>query len=100
MPALSLSSSTTSASDDPPKHKEGKGAGGRTKKGSGGGAGRAGGGGAGGEEAGWGKEGYEVQQVKGVDDVFLRFQERVDRDGLQVVRCASPPSSFLVSSPR
>ncbi|ORY74087.1 programmed cell death protein 2 [Leucosporidium creatinivorum] len=96
MAALSLSSSSSPLDDPPSKHKEGKGAGGRTKKGSGGGAGRAGGGGGSGEEAGWGKEGYEVQQVKGVDEVFLRFQERVDRDGLQVVRYhhASPPLPY------
>lgn len=93
MAALSLSSSSTThdASLNDPKGgaREGKGAGGRTKKGSGGGAGRAGGGAgasAGGAEQGWSKEGYEVQKVKGVDEVFLRFQERVEREGLQVVR--------------
>jgi len=78
-------------SDDesPVNHRSGKGAGGRTKKGSGGGQGRADGsggkGGSGGGGTGLG-EGYEVQKVKGVDEVFLRFQERVSREGLQVIR--------------
>ncbi|GAA5991223.1 hypothetical protein JCM10908_006591 [Rhodotorula pacifica] len=70
----------------------GKGAGGRVKKGaerasasnkkgaSGGPSSAAGGGGD------WAGEGYEVQRVKGVDDVFLRFQERVSREGRQIVR--------------
>ncbi|BGO95489.1 hypothetical protein NBRC10512_007744 [Rhodotorula toruloides] len=69
----------------------GKGSGGRVKKGAPVSAGdkrktgsaAAGGSGGGGE---WQKEGYEVQKVKGVDEVFLRFQERVAREGRQVVR--------------
>lgn len=73
-PHVVLPSSTPLNED--PKHREGKGAGGRVKKGSSNGAG--------GEE--WGKEGYEVQKVKGVDEVFLRFQERVSREGLQCIR--------------
>lgn len=78
--------------------KEGKGSGGRTKKGSGGGKGRADGSGsksssAGGGGAAGAGEGYEVQRVKGVDQVFLRFQERVSREGSQVVRCATIFSS-------
>lgn len=66
----------------------GKGSGGRVKKGAPVSAGdkrktgtTTGGGGE------WQKEGYEVQKVKGVDEVFLRFQERVAREGRQVVRC-------------
>lgn len=64
------------------KHREGKGSGGRTKKASSSAVGAATGG------DGWGKEGYEVQKVHGVDDVFLKFQERVARDGCgsQVIR--------------
>ncbi|GAA5880326.1 hypothetical protein JCM3774_006729 [Rhodotorula dairenensis] len=66
----------------------GKGAGGRVKKGADRAASKKlsagnGGGGGGGDLAG---EGYEVQRVKGVDDVFLRFQERVSREGRQIVR--------------
>ncbi|GAA5917566.1 hypothetical protein JCM6882_001980 [Rhodosporidiobolus microsporus] len=94
--------------------KEGKGAGGRTKKGAKGGEGRkdgsgktktktvnsnaSGGGGGGGD--GWGNEGYEVQKVRGVDEVFLRFQERVAREGRQVVRYdfSTQPLPFSASS--
>lgn len=84
-------------SDDesPVNHRSGKGAGGRTKKGSGGGQGRADGSGGKGGPGGSGPgEGYEVQKVKGVDEVFLRFQERVSREGLQVIRCGFPPLSL------
>lgn len=63
---------------DEQAHREGKGAGGRVKKGAV--AGSA-------VRDEWGKEGYEVQKVRGVDEVFLRFQERVSREGKQVVRC-------------
>ncbi|GAA6063601.1 hypothetical protein JCM10212_006218 [Sporobolomyces blumeae] len=84
----------------------GKGSGGRTKKGSGGGHGRAdGSGGRGGGGGGAGKngvvgEGYEVQRVKGVDEIFLRFQERVAREGTQVVRYdhGTQPLPFSASS--
>lgn len=66
----------------------GKGSGGRVKKGaeraSASKKPSAGGGGVGDWAAG---EGYEVQRVKGVDDIFLRFQERVSREGRQIVRC-------------
>uniref|UniRef100_A0A0K3C7S5 BY PROTMAP: gi/472581916/gb/EMS19624.1/ programmed cell death protein-like protein [Rhodosporidium toruloides NP11] n=1 Tax=Rhodotorula toruloides TaxID=5286 RepID=A0A0K3C7S5_RHOTO len=69
----------------------GKGSGGRVKKGAPVSAGdkrktgtTTGGGGE------WQKEGYEVQKVKGVDEVFLRFQERVAREGRQVVRLSRP----------
>jgi pre-rRNA-processing protein TSR4 len=87
-PVQSTSSSTlpphvilpSSIATEDAKHREGKGAGGRVKKGSS--SGRTGSGG--GDE--WGREGYEVQKVKGVDEVFLRFQERVSREGLQCVR--------------
>ncbi|GAA5889659.1 hypothetical protein JCM5296_002424 [Sporobolomyces johnsonii] len=115
LPPLANLKLTDPASDDPdlssdeePAHRAGKGAGGRTKKGSGGGQGRANGsGGKGGGAAGkggadgWGKEGYEVQKLKGVDDVFLRFQERVSREGLQVIRYehASTPLPFSATSP-
>lgn len=65
----------------------GKGSGGRVKKGaeraSASKKSSAGGGGGGDWAAG---EGYEVQRVKGVDDIFLRFQERVSREGRQIVR--------------
>ncbi|GAA5933590.1 small subunit rRNA maturation protein TSR4 [Sporobolomyces koalae] len=95
--------------------REGKGSGGRTKKGSGGGKGRydgsgskstgvpstssSGGGGRGGAAAQVG-EGYEVQRVKGVDEIFLRFQERVSREGLQVIRYEhnTQPLAFSGSS--
>lgn len=74
--------------DDFDERRPGKGSGGRVKKGAeraaaskkpssaqpGGGGGGVG-------------EGYEIQRVKGVDDVFLRFQERVSREGRQIVRC-------------
>ncbi|BGP25938.1 programmed cell death protein-like protein [Rhodotorula toruloides] len=80
----------------------GKGAGGRMKKGAPvatgdrrktGSAGAAGGG-------EWQKEGYEVQKVKGVDEVFLRFQERVAREGRQVVRYeyGAEPLPYTASS--
>ncbi|POY73327.1 hypothetical protein BMF94_3662 [Rhodotorula taiwanensis] len=73
--------------DDFDERRPGKGSGGRVKKGAeraaaskkpssaqpGGGGGGVG-------------EGYEIQRVKGVDDVFLRFQERVSREGRQIVR--------------
>ncbi|GAA6049066.1 hypothetical protein JCM3770_003870 [Rhodotorula araucariae] len=84
--------------DGAERARPGKGAGGRTKKGAAGGAGRKDGSGrvktaAGGvagpttaAAGGWEGEGYEVQKVKGVDEVFLRFQERVQREGRQVVR--------------
>ncbi|BGP41561.1 hypothetical protein JCM10449v2_005552 [Rhodotorula kratochvilovae] len=80
------------AEDDDERARPGKGAGGRTKKGAAGGVGRKDGSGrtktAGGAAGGggWEGEGYEVQKVKGVDEVFLRFQERVQREGRQVVR--------------
>lgn len=64
------------------KHREGKGAGGRTKKGAD--VGGTGSGSGVGDE--WGKEGYEVMKVKGVDEVFLGFQERVGREGKQCIR--------------
>ncbi|GAA5841832.1 hypothetical protein JCM9279_003121 [Rhodotorula babjevae] len=84
--------------EDDERSRPGKGAGGRTKKGAAGGQGRKDGSGrtkgnaapsAGAAAAGgggWEGEGYEVQKVKGVDEVFLRFQERVQREGKQVVR--------------
>ncbi|KAG0658681.1 hypothetical protein C6P46_005677 [Rhodotorula mucilaginosa] len=71
--------------DEEDRHRPGKGSGGRVKKG----AERASAsknpstGGGGDWAAG---EGYEVQRVKGVDDIFLRFQERVSREGRQIVR--------------
>lgn len=69
------------AARDDSAHRAGKGAGGRVHKG----ATRVGSSGSrGGDE--WGVEGYEVQKVRGVDEVFLRFQERVGREGLQCVR--------------
>ncbi|GAA5900493.1 hypothetical protein JCM8208_000515 [Rhodotorula glutinis] len=114
--------------EDDERARPGKGAGGRTKKGAAGGQGRKDGSGrtkgsaapsagaaAGG--GGWEGEGYEVQKVKGVDEVFLRFQERVQREGKQVVRyefaacpvpytasstayrLAYPPSSSLATAP-
>ncbi|GAA5950902.1 hypothetical protein JCM21900_000367 [Sporobolomyces salmonicolor] len=114
LPPLANLKLTDPASDDPdlssdeePSHRAGKGAGGRTKKGSGGGQGRANGsggqrGGAAGKGGadGWGKEGYEVQKLKGVDEVFLRFQERVSREGLQIIRYehASTPLPFCATS--
>ena len=62
-------------------HREGKAAGGRVKKATANvPAGKVGGG------DGWGQEGYEVQKLKGVDEVFLRFQERVAREPSQLVR--------------
>ncbi|GAA5840977.1 hypothetical protein JCM11251_006770 [Rhodosporidiobolus azoricus] len=93
-------------------HREGKGAGGRTKKGAvKGGEGRKDGSGGvrtknkvgasgGGGGDGWGQEGYEVQKVKGVDEVFLRFQEVVAREGRQVVRYdfSTQPLPFSASS--
>lgn len=72
---------------DEQAHREGKGAGGRTKKGAPSGA-----------RDEWGNEGYEVQKVRGVDEVFLKFQERVSREGKQVVRCVFPFPLPLVSS--
>ncbi|KAK4699368.1 pre-rRNA-processing protein TSR4, partial [Phenoliferia sp. Uapishka_3] len=79
------------------KHREGKGSGGRVKKGAVVKPGKAPA--AGGD--GWAGEGYEVQKVRGVDDVFLRFQERVAREGLQCVRYghASIPLPFSSLSP-
>ncbi|GJN90375.1 hypothetical protein Rhopal_003386-T1 [Rhodotorula paludigena] len=88
----------------------GKGAGGRTKKGAAGGQGRKDGSGrtktsssssaSGGGAGGWEKEGYEVQKVKGVDEVFLRFQERTAREGRQVVRYdfSAHPLPYTASS--
>ena len=98
--------------EDDERARPGKGAGGRTKKGAAGGQGRKDGSGrtkgsaapsagtaAGG--GGWEGEGYEVQKVKGVDEVFLRFQERVQREGKQVVRCVSGSLTlFSVRYPR
>ncbi|BGP56582.1 hypothetical protein JCM8202v2_004208 [Rhodotorula sphaerocarpa] len=81
--------------DDDDRRKPGKGSGGRVKKGAerasaskktGSAAGAGGSGGGGGGAGDWTGEGYEVQRVKGVDDVFLRFQERVSREGRQIVR--------------
>lgn len=90
--ALSLSSSSSPLDDSTSHHhwKEGKASGGRTKK--------IGAGAGGGTEAGWGKESYEVQRVKGVDEVFLRFQERVGREPLQVVRFVSSLSLLAHTS--
>lgn len=79
--------------DDDLKHREGKGAGGRVKKG----ATTTTTGGSNGAGEDWSKEGYEVQKVKGVDQVFLKFQERVGREGLQCVRYVHHPPSFLLS---
>ena len=77
---------------DDPHYREGKSSGGRTKKGGAnhkptikGGSSSGGGG----EVGGWCSEGYEVQKVSGVDEVFLRFLERVGREGQQVVRLVS-----------
>ncbi|GAA6032260.1 hypothetical protein JCM8097_007150 [Rhodosporidiobolus ruineniae] len=120
-PASSASSSSAPAKvddglsdSDDGEHRAGKGAGGRTKKGAAGGQGRkdgsgktkttaaagsgSGSGGAG--EPGWAGEGYEVQKVKGVDEVFLRFQEKVSREGRQVLRYehAGAPLPFSASS--
>ncbi|GAA6016754.1 hypothetical protein JCM11491_001795 [Sporobolomyces phaffii] len=109
--SLSLDSSELDANgadddgdDDRRPRREGKGSGGRTKKGSGGGKGRADGSGtkpgaASSAPAGAG-EGYEVQRVKGVDQVFLKFQERVSREGAQVIRYEhdSQPLAFSASS--
>ena len=101
LPSQNATASTsrggTIAEEDEPHYREGKAAGGRTKKGGANhkpsikGSSSAGGGDAG----GWGSEGYEVQKVSGVDEVFLRFLERVGREGQQVVRSVS---SFLVVS--
>ena len=95
LPSSSTASTSriqSSAQDDDglgePHYREGKSAGGRTKKGGANhkptikGASSAGGG----DTGGWGSEGYEVQKVSGVDEVFLRFLERVGREGQQVVR--------------
>ncbi|BGP01497.1 hypothetical protein NBRC10513v2_005139 [Rhodotorula toruloides] len=78
----------------------GKGSGGRVKKGAPVSAGdkrktgtTTGGGGE------WQKEGYEVQKVKGVDEVFLRFQERVAREGRQVVRCVCAADTSTAPNP-
>ncbi|GAA5907350.1 small subunit rRNA maturation protein TSR4 [Sporobolomyces salmoneus] len=107
--SLTISDNVQAQEDEEDRYdtrKEGKGSGGRTKKGSGGGKGRAdgsggksGGAGSGGSTSGPG-EGYEVQRVKGVDQVFLRFQERVSREGSQVVRYDhnSQPLAFSASS--
>ncbi|KAL8293249.1 hypothetical protein RQP46_000943 [Phenoliferia psychrophenolica] len=73
------------------KHREGKGSGGRVKKGAVAKPGKS-------ADAGWGGEGYEVQKVRGVDDVFLRFQERVSREGLQCVRYAHSTTPLPFSS--
>ncbi|SCV70431.1 BQ2448_1825 [Microbotryum intermedium] len=74
---LSLEDADASTS----QHREGKASGGRTKKGStpAAGSSRSTGGADG--------EAYEVQKIKGVDEVFLRFQERVAREPEQVIRC-------------
>ncbi|BGP17815.1 hypothetical protein JCM10213_008385 [Rhodosporidiobolus nylandii] len=94
-------------SDDerPAGHREGKGAGGRVKKGAPAKAGdaRKGKGVAGGNEggaAGWQGEGYEVQKVKGVDEVFLKFQEKTQREGRQVLRYEynTQPLAFSATS--
>ncbi|KAM0748335.1 hypothetical protein T439DRAFT_349633 [Meredithblackwellia eburnea MCA 4105] len=83
-------------------HREGKGSGGRVKKGATSASGK------GKEKAtgsssgdGWAGEGYEVQKVKGVDDVFLQFQVRVSAEGSQCVRYnhSSTPIPFSSSSP-
>ncbi|KAM0786357.1 hypothetical protein ACM66B_001828 [Microbotryomycetes sp. NB124-2] len=68
--------------------KEGKGSGGRVKKGAdrasaSSGSKRVNAGGGAGE---WSQEGYEVQKIKGVDQVFLKFQARVLREPSQVLR--------------
>lgn len=73
--------------------RSGKAAGGRVKKGAvdlkkGGGIK-----GASAEGVAWGSEGYEVQKVLGVDEIFLRFQERVSREGQQCVRCVVYPAT-------
>ncbi|BGP33503.1 hypothetical protein JCM10296v2_005307 [Rhodotorula toruloides] len=88
--------------DDEGTRRAGKGSGGRVKKGAPVSAGdkrKTGttGAGGGGE---WQKEGYEVQKVKGVDEVFLRFQERVAREGRQVVRYeyGAEPLPYTASS--
>lgn len=78
--AIPASAVILPAINEDAKHRDGKGAGGRVKKG-----GNVGGTGTGaGDE--WGREGYEVQKVKGVDEVFLGFQERVGREGKQCIR--------------
>jgi pre-rRNA-processing protein TSR4 len=90
--ALRLATAAANASSSASEaHREGKGAGGRVNKAT---VSNKGSGSSGGAEAGWGKEGYEVQKVKGVDEVFLRFQERVHREGLQVIRYVRLPSSL------
>ncbi|KDE05632.1 hypothetical protein MVLG_04003 [Microbotryum lychnidis-dioicae p1A1 Lamole] len=76
------------------QHREGKSAGGRTKKGafSASGSSRSTGGAEG--------EAYEVQKIKGVDEVFLRLQERVAREPEQVIRYefAGEPLPFSAKS--
>lgn len=82
--------------DEYPRRREGKGSGGRRKKGApshasdkrvgGAGAGRSLTTTGGGEPGGWSGESYEVQRVAGVDDVFLAFQARVDREPTQLLR--------------
>ncbi|KAK4050289.1 hypothetical protein OIV83_003610 [Microbotryomycetes sp. JL201] len=80
--------------------KEGKGSGGRVKKGadraSGGKSSPYGGGAGGGNE--WSQEGYEVQKIKGVDQVFLRFQARCLREPSQVLRYNHGGSPLAFSS--
>lgn len=66
--------------------REGKGAGGRIKKGAVNNKPTIKASSSTGEEGGWGTEGYEVQKVVGVDEVFLRFLERVGREGSQLIR--------------
>lgn len=79
---LPLHTLMPTSKEEESKHREGKGAGGRTKKGAD--VGGTGTGSGAGDE--WGKEGYEVMKVKGVDEVFLGFQERVGREGKQCIR--------------
>ncbi|GAA5988194.1 hypothetical protein JCM11641_001607 [Rhodosporidiobolus odoratus] len=99
--------SDLSDEEEPSTHRrEGKGAGGRTKKGAKGGEGRKDGSGTtkgsktNGTMTGKEREAYEVQKVKGVDEVFLAFQERVGMEGRQVVRYdhSSTPLPFSASS--
>ncbi|KAK4051986.1 hypothetical protein OIO90_004516 [Microbotryomycetes sp. JL221] len=48
----------------------------------------------------WSKEGYEVQQIKGVDEVFLNFQQKVSLEPNQIVRYhhGSTPLAFSSNS--